>query len=237
MKPTLSLPWIVGGIVVVWLFAVLFVRFSPSQTPWWPTPIQVWWPDLARTDSSVQQAREVVLPEFPLASVTPSSGARFELTEWAETLTLRQWSTIEWTWPRVRESYRGSLLLRQWAVQVIDGELVGWAIVFDMNLLRPVDEWSIWLDSLLKSEEYFDVRNFPTASFVLESITSSQITGVLTMRWVTRQIVFPATVMVDDSGILIVSDFAFNIGQRGIMPTDNTLSEFVDVSFTLSFIQ
>jgi polyisoprenoid-binding protein YceI len=68
------------------------------------------------------------------------------------------------------------------------------------------------LVSHLKSEDFFDVKNFPTASFELSQITmksdakpggvNAEVRGALTMKGVTGEVNFPALIEMRKDGAL-----------------------------------
>ncbi|MEO0324030.1 MAG: YceI family protein [Myxococcota bacterium] len=90
----------------------------------------------------------------------------------------------------------------------------------------------------LKSDEFFDVENMPTASFRSTAIADGgegeathTITGDLTLHGVTKSISFPATVSVSDAEVAATSEFAinrqdFNITYPG-MPDDLIRDEVI----------
>lgn len=81
-----------------------------------------------------------------------------------------------------------------------------------------IDTTSLWSDDErltghLKSEDFFDVATYPTASFTSTSITANDdgthtITGNLDLHGVNKQISFPATVNMTDSGFTANAEFS-----------------------------
>ena len=72
---------------------------------------------------------------------------------------------------------------------------------------------SLWSDSNrltghLKNSDFFDVPNFPTAEFVVTSLSENgELTGNLTMRGVTKSITFPAEIDVSDGSVALKAEF------------------------------
>ena len=66
----------------------------------------------------------------------------------------------------------------------------------------------------LKSKDFFDVAQYPTATFQTTSIvpntTNSTIAGDLTLHGITRHISFPATIKVTDSSVDVAAQFFLN---------------------------
>jgi len=76
------------------------------------------------------------------------------------------------------------------------------------------------LTNHLKSPDFFEVRQYPTAKFESTKITpgqgQSQITGKLTLHGVTKEISFPATVSITPSGMSLQSEFNIDRSQFGM---------------------
>jgi polyisoprenoid-binding protein YceI len=76
------------------------------------------------------------------------------------------------------------------------------------------------LTNHLKSPDFFEVRQYPTAKFESTKITpgqgQSQITGKLTLHGVTKEISFPATVSITPSGLSLQSEFNIDRSQFGM---------------------
>lgn len=79
------------------------------------------------------------------------------------------------------------------------------------------------LDGHLKSEDFFASDEYPTASFVSTSIVEGgegdathTITGDFTIRGVTKEIAFPATVAVDGDTVTARAEFSLNRQDFGV---------------------
>jgi polyisoprenoid-binding protein YceI len=88
-----------------------------------------------------------------------------------------------------------------------------------------IETASLWtefdmLTTHLKSPDFFEVRRYPTARFVTTKIEpaagATMITGKLTLHGVTKEISFPATVEVSDSGLKLKSEFTIDRSQFGM---------------------
>ena len=86
------------------------------------------------------------------------------------------------------------------------------------GMIAPSSQIKIQMDSLwsdsnrltahLKNSDFFDVPNFPTAEFVVTSLSENgELTGNLTMRGVTKSITFPAEIDVSDSSVSLKAEF------------------------------
>lgn len=99
------------------------------------------------------------------------------------------------------------------------------------------------LTNHLKSDEFFDVENIPTATFRSTAITAGgagaathTVTGSLTLHGVTQTISFPATVTISDTEVAATSEFSIDRQDFGIsypgMP-DNLIRDEVVIRFDL----
>jgi len=100
------------------------------------------------------------------------------------------------------------------------------------------------LTSHLRSDDFFDVENFPTSTFVSTSIAEGAegnathtITGNLTLRGVEKSIAFPATLELMDSALNIMSEFHINRQDFGITyagMSDDLIRDEVVIRIVLS---
>jgi len=77
------------------------------------------------------------------------------------------------------------------------------------------------LTTHLKSPDFFEARQYPTAKFESTKITPGQggqalLTGKLTLHGVTKEISFPAAVSVSPSGFSLSSNFSIERSQFGM---------------------
>ena len=72
----------------------------------------------------------------------------------------------------------------------------------------------------LKSADFFEVKEFPTAKFESTAIegegSQTKVTGNLTLHGVTKEISFPATVDVNESGLTLSSKFTIDRSEFGM---------------------
>jgi polyisoprenoid-binding protein YceI len=90
------------------------------------------------------------------------------------------------------------------------------------SITVDIDTTSIWtqidrLTNHLKSADFFEVNEYPTAKFEstrIESATGEEgrvlVTGNLTLHSVTKETSFPATVEITDAGLTLRSTFTIN---------------------------
>lgn len=100
-------------------------------------------------------------------------------------------------------------------------------------------------DNHLKSNDFFAVDSFPTITFVSKKVTAAgegkwDITGDLTMRGVTKEIVFPAQLaFAEGNRRRFKGAFTLNRMPYGVkfLGTINRISEEIEVQFQISIIE
>ena len=117
----------------------------------------------------------------------------------------------------------------QGAVELADGKAEGGSLSFDVEVGSVIADWkepgaySAKLEGHLKGADFFDVEKFPKATFKSTAISaggegaSHTITGDLTLRGVTKQVRFPATITVAADAITGKAEFSINRKDFGIV--------------------
>ena len=122
-------------------------------------------------------------------------------------------ATIDFIGSKVTGSHPGGFKNFAGEFRVVNDRLAdtGNKVVIDMT--------SLWTDNNrvtghLKNADFFDVPQFPTATFVSESITAAQsgstVTGNLTLHGVTKKISFPASIQIAQDGVNVTAEFFIN---------------------------
>jgi polyisoprenoid-binding protein YceI len=140
-------------------------------------------------------------PEGEKAQTTDS--AEVAAAEGTEVALNTSASKIVWTGSKVSGTHTGAVALKSGALLVKDGKVTGGNFVADLGTITNTDMQGEFSDKLvghLKSPDFFDVAQFPEAKFEITGVTEGAeagkvtISGNLTMRGVTKNITFPATV-------------------------------------------
>jgi len=122
-------------------------------------------------------------------------------------------SSIEFVGSKVTGHHNGGFKKFAGEFKVADGKLAnsGNKVVIDTTSLYADNER---LTGHLKSPDFFNVAQMPTATFETTAITpqatNSLVTGNLTLHGVTKQISFPAKIQVSDDAVEIGADFFIN---------------------------
>jgi polyisoprenoid-binding protein YceI len=108
-------------------------------------------------------------------------------------------SVVEWTGKKIGGSHTGAINLKSGNLEFKDDAIVGGTVVMDMNSITNTDltdeGYNQKLVGHLKSEDFFGVEKFPTASFVVTKSGKfndgkASVSGKLTIKGKTEEITF-----------------------------------------------
>lgn len=121
-------------------------------------------------------------------------------------------SQVNWTGKKVIGSHNGTVALKSGKIEVNGAEVTKAEFEADMTSIKVLDLTDAGsnakLTGHLKSDDFFAVDKFPTASFKSTSVKAlpaaagkptHEVTGDLTIKGVTKSITFPMTVVVDNN--------------------------------------
>ncbi len=111
-------------------------------------------------------------------------------------------STVEWVGKKVTGQHNGVISLQGGRLEMENGQLVGGIFTMDMTTINVQDlsgDSKGKLEGHLKSDDFFGVQKFPTATFVITKAVPQgpgkyKIVGNITIKGKTEEIQFPATV-------------------------------------------
>ncbi len=164
-------------------------------------------------------------PQATVENVAPSADAAASFTGTPLPIDTTQ-SKIEWRAAKVTRAHDGGFRTFEGTVYRDGDALTG----VDLT----IDAASIWSDTdrltgHLKSADFFDVEQFPTATFRADSFepitvadstewaeATHRISGVLTMHGQSQRITFPAKVTVTDDAVTADADFLIERGRWNI---------------------
>ncbi len=120
-----------------------------------------------------------------------------------------QQSEITWKGEKVTGQHLGTIQLQQGSLALENGKLTGGSFTIDMSRLNNTDlegEQKGKLEGHLKSDDFFGVATYPTATLTITSVEPQgddtyQVTGDLTIKDKTNQVQFPATVTAQENQI------------------------------------
>jgi rhodanese-related sulfurtransferase/polyisoprenoid-binding protein YceI len=125
-------------------------------------------------------------------------------------------SRIEWTGRNLLSAHCGTLKLSSGHIEVRGGQPAHGTFTIDMDSIQNLDiqdpkmrEMLIWH---LKSDDFFDVQRFPVAELEASQFTllsgarsgspNFEVTGTLTLKGVSNEVIFPAMLAPAADGVL-----------------------------------
>lgn len=115
-------------------------------------------------------------------------------------------STINWGAKKVTGTHAGTVPLESGTLVVENDKLKGGSFVADIKSLVVTDvtdkEMNGKLTNHLKSDDFFSVEKHPQAKLVISTVTPKggnayDVTGKLTIKGITQDVKFPATITAD----------------------------------------
>jgi len=94
-------------------------------------------------------------------------------------------------------------------------------------------------DEHLRTDDYFDAKNYPTIKFVSTKVTPSNKSGILyifgnlTIRNITKEISFPFKATAQDAGYLFSGEFKINRRDFNVGRSSATLGDNLTVLLTV----
>ncbi len=144
-------------------------------------------------------------------------------------------STVGWVGTKVGGKHNGTLKLKQGSLAVKDNAVTGGSFVIDMASLQNSDlpaKEKAKLEGHLKGQDFFDVARYPTAKFEITNISVADaaaqkdavlkdathiIQGNLTLKDSTKNVSFPAKVLVTEAGVTAAANFNIDRAAWGIV--------------------
>ncbi|HPF12163.1 MAG TPA: YceI family protein [Flavobacteriaceae bacterium] len=164
-------------------------------------------------------------------------------------------SVIKWSGSKPTGTHTGTVMLSDGAVTVKDGKIEAGKFTIDMNTITDTDLEGGMKDNLEahlkgtaegKEGDFFNVNEFPTATFELTGIQEvdgkTMMEGNLTLKGTTNHISFPATVKVGEDSVGIESEtfsidrtkWGVNFGSKSVF--DNLGDKFINDNIDLTFV-
>jgi polyisoprenoid-binding protein YceI len=146
-------------------------------------------------------------------------------------------SVVEWTGKKIGGAHNGEVKIKSAFLELRNGRLIGGEVVMDMKTITNTDlkdeGYNQKLVGHLKSDDFFGVEKYPTASFEITEATKfengkASVTGNLTIKDTTEEItinvsksanVFTTQVEVDRSKFDVrygSNSFFDNLGDKAI---------------------
>ena len=127
-------------------------------------------------------------------------------------------SSVSWTASKVTRTHSGIITLGDSHLEMDGDRIVGGRIEVDMSTIVVTDlegEYKAKLEGHLKSDDFFSVEKFNTATFKITEAKSSNgkdytITGTLTIKGIAQKVSFPAVVAVAGKKVTATGKITFD---------------------------
>lgn len=150
-------------------------------------------------------------------------------------------SVINWIGRKPTGSEYGIINIIDGAIAVAKNKILAGKFVIDMPSLQSLSltgQSKDMLDAHLKGW-FFAVDKFPTATFVIKNTeeqgSQRYVIGDLTLKGVTKQITFPATITYNHDFITTKADFFLDRTQRGVNEVIDIADKYIEFSIDLVF--
>lgn len=163
-------------------------------------------------------------------------------------------SEVSWNGKKVTGEHSGNIELQSGELTVAGGQLTGGKLVIDMATITNTDltaaEDNQKLVGHLKSDDFFGVEKFPTATFTIKNATpiadaaagqpNYNVEGDLTIKDKTNPVSFPATITVANGEVKANADVTvdrakFDVRYGSNSFFDNLGDKAINDEFTVSF--
>lgn len=156
-------------------------------------------------------------------------------------------STIAWTGKKVTGSHTGFVKISNGSLTLKDEKITAGTFEMDMSSITNTDltdkGYNEKLVGHLKSDDFFSTTKYPKATFVVTKSSSKgngnyDVTGNLTIKNITNEVTFPATIKADDkqlkaSAKITVDRTKFDIKYGSGSFFDNLGDKAIDNNFIL----
>lgn len=124
-------------------------------------------------------------------------------------------STIIWKGFKPTGSHTGTIAIENGVLEIANGKIVGGTFLIDMNSIVVTDipaeeEGNAKLTGHLKSADFFDVENHPSAGFTITGLGDvdgkTMLSGNLSLKDAKNNVTFPVTVNNDNGTITLTSE-------------------------------
>jgi len=163
-------------------------------------------------------------------------------------------SSVTWNGKKVTGEHNGEIALESGSLTVAGDQLTGGTLVMDMKSISNKDltnaEDNGKLVGHLKSDDFFGVEKYPTATFEITGVSpiagaaagqpNYNVAGALTIKDKTNPVTFPATVNVADGVVTAQADVTvdrtkYDIRYGSNSFFDNLGDKAINDEFTVTF--
>lgn len=154
----------------------------------------------------------------------------------AATYTIAENSVVNWKGEKTGGEHSGIVAISEGSINAIEGKILNGSFTMDMTTIKATDIDDESLDNHLKSEDFFDATNHPTASFEITNITEKEVSGNLTLKGMTKEISFPmAEFTITDDTVSVKAEFAIDRTMWEINGGMPMVSKFIELNIDVTF--
>lgn len=164
-------------------------------------------------------------------------------------------SKLEWLGKKVTGQHNGTIDIKSGDLYLDNGKLTGGNFDIDFTTIKVRDledpELNAKLTGHLKSNDFFSAQSFPIGKFEIKSLAplsngtenNYTVSGSLTIKGITKEITFPAKVMINANSVIASADFnidrtlwdiKFRSGKFFENLGDNLISDDFNIKFNIS---
>ncbi len=159
-------------------------------------------------------------------------------------------STLVWTGKKVGGEHTGNISLSSGSI-VENGSTMSGNFVFDLATITCTDitneKSNQNLIGHLKSDDFFSVDKYPTASFEITSVKNTagsnyDVTGNLTIKGISKEVTFPAAISKTGNVLVVVgtakvnrTNYSINYNSASIFSgiADRAIDDFFELKINL----
>ncbi len=159
---------------------------------------------------------------------------------------------LDWKAKKATGQHNGVIDISKGLLYADNGKLTGGEFDIDFNSIKVLDvedaDMNMKLTNHLKSDDFFSAGKFPTGKFVIKSLAplsngtqnNYTITGTLTIKGISNDITFPASVKVSNEGVTASADInldrtQWDIKYRSSKFFENLGDKLISDEFTVKF--
>lgn len=168
-------------------------------------------------------------------------------------------STIEWRGTKPTGEHKGTIAIQDGTLSATQEEITSGSVTIDMNSIKVTDEGMddkdrTSLENHLKGTvegketDFFDVNEYPTASFEITGVTEENgqkmLQGNLTLKDSTKNIQFPVSTDIDEDEVTLESEtftidrtnWGVNYGSKSVFDNlgDNFISDEMELTIKVT---
>jgi polyisoprenoid-binding protein YceI len=148
-------------------------------------------------------------------------------------------STLKWHAEKVTGKHDGTVKVLGGTIALEGSNIIGGTVDVDMTTIDDVDMQGEYHDKLvghLKSDDFFGVATFPKATLVIKKVVpitdkktaeNFTVTADLTIKGITKEIIFPAIIVVSKTEVVANADININRVNYGIKYGSKSIFETI----------